>query len=157
MGTKGNTKVLRAIEPDRPLSFIFNFLGKKCKGSLKRSLRSDVLERFPNALQLICREEKITQQCLVKSLEIDKAMVVRVIDFLSENKLVSRSVNPEDRREHLIIPTAKALKMLPKIEQAFAATDALALRGFSPSEIKKFKAMLRRVHLNLVDVPLLNK
>ncbi|MBC7381762.1 MAG: MarR family transcriptional regulator [Bacteroidia bacterium] len=141
-------------DKEKPLSFIFSYLGKKCKGSIKETFQSTSLDRYHYMLSVICRKQKVTQQCLVNSLGIDKATVVRIIDYLTEKKLVKRSINPDDRREHIIIPTTKAIKILPKIEAAFLTTQALALKGFSRKELALFNHMLLRIETNMSDVKL---
>ncbi len=151
------TELSSSFSKEKPLSFIFSYLGKKCNSLLLANLDTAIIDRYPYVLSIICQRQKITQQCLVHCLEIDKAMVVRIIDYLAEKKLVNRIINPEDRREHLIVPTPKGLKMLPEIDQAMAQTTQKALKGFSSAEIEKLNDMLNRIQFNLNEIPFNNK
>lgn len=61
-----------------------------------------------NALRMISACRVLSQQALARILGIDKSQVTRLIKKLEENNYVTRTVNPEDRREKLITATERA-------------------------------------------------
>jgi MarR family transcriptional regulator for hemolysin len=111
------------------------------------------MERYFFVLKLIAKSEFITQQCLANGLKIDKAGIVRMIDYLSEKALVKREVNPNDRREHRIVATKKGLRYVAKIESTFDEINEKAFSGFNKTEKKQFLEMCQRINENLQTLP----
>jgi DNA-binding MarR family transcriptional regulator len=137
---------------DSPLSLMFNMLFKKYYHAAEQQLVGAELDRYFYVLGLICKHEKITQQCLANCLQIDKATMVRVIDYLTDKGLVKRTPHSEDRRAYIISPTTKGLKIAPKIEATFSQLNKLAFNGFSAEEKKMFIEFMNRMDNNLSDV-----
>ena len=137
---------------DSPLSLMFNMLFKKYYHAAEQQLIGAELDRYFYVLGLICKHEKITQQCLANCLQIDKATMVRVIDYLTDKGLVKRTPHSEDRRAYIISPTTKGLKIAPKIEATFSQLNKLAFNGFSAEEKKMFIEFMNRMDNNLSDV-----
>jgi DNA-binding MarR family transcriptional regulator len=95
---------------DTPLAFRLNVIAKKYYGAAAKQMENLDMERYFFVLKLIAKSEFITQQCLANCLKVDKAGIVRMIDYLSDKGLVIREVNPNDRREHRIRASKKGLK-----------------------------------------------
>ena len=131
---------------------MFNMLFKKYYHAAEQQLVGAELDRYFYVLGLICKHEKITQQCLANCLQIDKATMVRVIDYLTDKGLVKRTPHSEDRRAYIISPTTKGLKIAPKIEATFSQLNKLAFNGFSAEEKKMFIEFMNRMENNLSDV-----
>jgi DNA-binding MarR family transcriptional regulator len=136
-----------------PLAFRCTKLARKYYEVTSTQLRKFDLERNFFVLSIIGNHDFISQQCLSKSLDIDKASMVRIIDYLSEKGLVKRKPNPEDRREHMLEATPKAKKMIPGITDIFSAMNEQAFKGFSDTEQKKFLSMSYRIMENLSEMP----
>ena len=134
---------------ESPLSLMFNTLFKKYYHAAEEQLSSEELDRYFYVLGLICKHEEITQQCLANCLQIDKATVVRVIDYLTNKGLAKRTPHTEDRRAYIISPTAKGLKLAPKIEETFNNLNKLAFKGFSAEEKKMFLVLMAKMDNNL--------
>jgi MarR family transcriptional regulator, transcriptional regulator for hemolysin len=145
------------IEPSErnfPLGRTFTVLAKTYLGILAEKLEHTKIDRFFYALLLIDKEKgTITQQRLSEILMTDKVTIVRVIDYLSKNGLVKRQVNKSDRREHLLILTSKAEKILPDIKKAYEQTENEALKGISSKRRDDFKECLAIVQRNLSFLP----
>lgn len=140
-------------EADTPLAFTFNTLAKKYYGAAARQFKDLDLERHYFVLNLISKHDRMTQQCLANCLGMDKASVVRMIDYLSEKGLVKRVVSPEDRREHRIVVTKKALHYIPTIVEGFTSINQEAFRDFSRQEKQQFREMVTRMLNNLSALP----
>lgn len=140
-------------DADSPLAFRFMMLAKKYYGVASHQFKGFDLERNFYVLSIIGSHEYITQQCLANCMEIDKATVVRVIDYLSEKGLVKREVNKEDRREHIIVATAKGKKMIPVINQVFEEVNQTAFHGFSKEQKSQFIQMSKQIMSNLISMP----
>lgn len=137
---------------ESPLSLMFNMLYKKYDHAAEQELYHADLERYFYVLGLICKHQEITQQCLANCLQIDKATMVRIIDYLTEKDLVKRNPHNEDKRAYLISATAKGIKLAPKIEATFSQLNKLAFKGFSAEEKKMFLELMNRMDNNLSDV-----
>ncbi len=61
-----------------------------------------------HALRVISFHQQLTQQSLAEHLGVDKSQVTRLVHVLEKEGFLSRTVNPEDRREKLIASTPKA-------------------------------------------------
>jgi len=140
-------------QKDTPLVYHFNALAKGYFGILTKELEDLDLERYYFSLTLITKHKTISQQRLADVLDIDKANMVRMIDYLSNQGYVKREVNPDDRREHIILPTKKAEKVFDRVQNAFLKSNKEALKGFSVSETKVFYEMLERACHNLSEIP----
>lgn len=138
---------------ETPLAFRFHILSKKYTAAVAYSLEGVDMERHFQVLTVIEKHGAVTQQCLANCFCIDKATIVRIIDYLTERGLVERAVNPKDRRAHLIRATNKAKKNLPQILAAFEQTNEEAFKGFSKTEKKQFIEMSNKIMHNLVAIP----
>ena len=145
--TKEKKSILQ--QSNTPLVFHFNALAKNYFGTLSKELNDVDLERYYFALTLITSHENISQQFIADNIDVDKANMVRIIDYLSEKGYVKRLVNPKDRREHKIAPTAKAIKLVPRLKEAFKKVNNQTLKGFTKEESKTFYDMLGRAHANI--------
>lgn len=134
---------------DTPLFYHFNTAAKRYYGLMDEEFKDIDIERYYFILSLICRHKNITQKCLCNCLKIDKASMVRVIDYLTKHEYIMRIINPEDRREHIIIPTEKAMTVMPRLGNAFRKLNEECLKGFSDEEKDKFYRMMELVIDNL--------
>jgi MarR family transcriptional regulator for hemolysin len=129
-------------------------LTKMYYGALSKKLENLDIERHFSVLIMLDKSASYcSQKCISDFLMIDKASMVRVIDYLSDKALIKRSVNPDDRREHIIALTDKAKKILPKIHQAVEELNKKIVTGLSKEEIKRFYDCLGIIEHNLCSEP----
>lgn len=138
---------------DIPLAFVFNKLAKKYYGAVSKQFEELDMDRNFFVLNLIANHEQVTQQCLADYLQMDKAAIVRVIDYLSEKGLVQRVVNATDRRQYNIVTTAKATGYVAKISKGFTDINKIAFKGFSRQEKTDFETMVHKMQTNLASLP----
>ena len=137
-----------------PLGRRFGLLMRLYFGALTKKLEALDIDRHYSILILLeASEENCSQQYISNLLKIDKASMVRVIDYLVKKGYIRRGVNPKDRREHHICLTEKARRMLPKIHKAINSLNETATAGLTASQIKSFHAGLDQLTLNLLDEP----
>jgi DNA-binding MarR family transcriptional regulator len=96
---------------------------------------------------------QLTQQKLSDILKTDKVTTVRIIDYLSKNGLVKRQINKNDRREHLLITTAKAARLVPRIKKALEEIEEAAFKKMSKNKIEDFNTCLQLINTNLSAFP----
>jgi DNA-binding MarR family transcriptional regulator len=136
------------------LHFIFSMLAKSFWGALARKLEGKGPERYFYTLLVIHeKDEQITQQELADYFKIDKASMVRVIDYLSKAGYIKRKVDPSDRRQHFLLLTSRGKAFVPVLKEAIEELNALALDGIGEKEKKAFYEMLEKVCGNLAQLP----
>ncbi len=138
---------------DIPLAFVFNKLAKKYYGAAGKLFEDLDMDRNFFVLNLIGSYEQVTQQCLADYLQMDKAAIVRIIDYLTEKGLVKRVANATDRRQYNIVTTPKAADYVAKISKGFADINKIAFKGFSRQEKTDFETMVKKMQTNLASLP----
>jgi DNA-binding MarR family transcriptional regulator len=146
--------VINAFPHSFPLGRRFGLLTRLYFGALTKKLEDLDIDRHYSILILLENsKEKCSQQYMSEFLRIDKASMVRIIDYLVRKKYLKRVVNPDDRREHRICLTDKARKVLPVIHEAIDGLNESALNGLSPTQVKSFYAGLDALAANLAEEP----
>lgn len=142
------------IKAKAPVSLYFNLLAKKYIGAVAKKLSHLEIDKYFYVLMVIDKHNnKITQQGLADYFQIDKASLVRILDYLATNSMLERKVNEQDRREHLLVLTYKAKQILPEIQAAYEEINQTALKGLSEQQIDAFYATLDTICTNLAEVP----
>nr|WP_143267715.1 MarR family transcriptional regulator [Amycolatopsis alba] len=85
------------------------------------------------------------QAQLGRQLDIDRTVMVYLVDDLVAAGLVERVVDPDDRRNKLIRGTEAGRKLLDKTKAAILAAEAEVLAPLAPKEQDRFREMLRAV------------
>lgn len=103
----------------------FSFLTKQYIGKLSQEMSHTPVERYYYPLYVIGKNNgKISQQELADHLLTDKVSLVRILDILCADGFVERTVNPNDRRQHLLKITPKAEPWIDEIEKGIKDTNA---------------------------------
>lgn len=137
-----------------PLGRVFSNLAKEYIGIVTHRLEHLPINRYYYALLVIDHYAgDLSQTVLGDELSLDKASVVRMLDYLEESGCITRCQNPCDRRAHILNLTPMARKMIPEIEIAIRETNALCMKGLTAIDIENFGNGLKRVIENLSDEP----
>lgn len=138
----------------KPIGRLMGALTKQYFGALSKSMEHLGVDRHFYPLVVIDKtEEKCTQQYLSCMLDVDKVTMVRVIDYLMEKGMITREVNINDRREHLIKLTSKAKKIMPEIYEGINKMNSLALKGLNKSDQELFYSAMKRIAKNIENLP----
>lgn len=86
-----------------------------------------------------------SQQELAERLGINRTIMVKLIDRLSEEGLVVRTVNPANRRSHVISVTPKGRETLEGLRATMAARDGELTAALTPAERERFTELLGRL------------
>lgn len=137
-----------------PLGKFMGVITKNYYGALSKRLEYLGIDRHFTTLVLIDKtKEKCTQQYLSNLLTIDKVSMVRILDHLVEKKMITRAVNPNDRREHIIKLTSKAKKIMPEIHKGISEMNEIALNGLTKKEQELLYNFMGTVIRNIEDLP----
>lgn len=137
-----------------PLGRILGFLTKQYIGLLAKRMENTPVERYYFALMIIGQNSgKISQQQLADQLLTDKVCMVRMLDCLSRDGLIERTVNPGDRRQHLLSVTEKGLPWVKEIEKAQQETEEIFLSFLKPEVRDSFQQELKTLCTSVIDLP----
>ena len=133
-----------------PLGLYFGFFTKHYISILSNFLEHLPIDRFFYPLYLIGKNSgKITQKDLTEILNSDKVTINRIVDFLLENDVIFKEVNPEDKRSYNLKITKSAEKYIEEIEQAITKTDELFLGTIKNKE--NFNEVICNLYTGLKD------
>jgi DNA-binding MarR family transcriptional regulator len=137
-----------------PLGRSLSMMVKSYFGALSKRLEHLDIERHYSILIFIEQANVgCTQQCICDYLRIDKVSMVRILDNLIKKKFVKKTVNPTDRREHVIELTPKAEKALPEIHAAIKSLNKDAYKGLTKEQQKEFYRWISLIQVNLDPLP----
>lgn len=137
-----------------PLGKFFYELTRSYAGTITKRLEHIGLDRHYSLLLTInAGGGKYTQQDLCDFLSIDKATMVRNLDFLSDKRMLKRVTDAEDRRQHRIVLTEHGKKAVEHINKAVGEMNKIAFKGIALNKQKEFYVMMHMMRDNLKYEP----
>lgn len=138
---------------EEPLGRVLSHLGRLYLAELNRKLcHTDLKRSYYALIQIEKSGGELTQNELAARLKTDKVLVVRIIDYLSENGYVERIKNPSDRRKYSLMLTEKAKQQLPNIKSAIKEVTEMAIQGLTQDETALFYHILDKIQFNLSNI-----
>jgi DNA-binding MarR family transcriptional regulator len=120
------------FQPDMPLTLPLNMLTKRYVGVMFRTLAHVGIEKYYTAMLVIGKAGgNLNQQTLADELHIDKATVVRMVDYLADREFIVRKQNPDDRREYFLVLTPKACEAMQEISATISQLNEVIFSNFS--------------------------
>jgi DNA-binding MarR family transcriptional regulator len=108
-----------------PLGKVFSELAKAYAEKFMAYLAHLPIKRYYYALVVINDHNgDLSQTTLASELYLDKASVVRMLDYLESEDCIIRRQNPNDRRAHILELTPKAVDLIPQIREAIGRANA---------------------------------
>lgn len=128
--------------------------GRLYFGALSKKLYKLNIERYFSALIMIEEDYPHTsQQEIADHLGINKAAVVRILNYLTKQGYVIREPDETDGRKHRIALTPKAVNRMPQVHKAVQELNVFCAKNASAAEWKIFLKVLKQVHENLTALP----
>ncbi|MEN6314321.1 MAG: MarR family transcriptional regulator [Clostridiaceae bacterium] len=93
----------------------------------------------------ICMEPGISQDCLAKSIYVNKSSVTRQLTLLEQNGFITRTPSSKDKRVMQVFPTRKALDILPEIKRLSAEWESYITADLTEKEQSFFLSLLERM------------
>lgn len=142
-----------------PLGTTLALITKKYFGVLSQSLKHLDLDRNFSVLLLLDHENRaVSQQYIADYFLIDKVQMVRIVDHLSKAGMISKKLNSQNRRAHLISLTPKAIKLIPEIKRAIDQINKKMFSDLSESNKQLLFESLAKISTKLdaeVGVPMM--
>lgn len=92
---------------------------------------------------------QVTMAAIARRLNTRRPNILGILDRLEILGLVQRTVNPHNRRAHIVSLTGKAQDTITQLQEFSRLTTAKAMRGFRPEEETILKEYLARISNNL--------
>ncbi|MGW9527187.1 MarR family winged helix-turn-helix transcriptional regulator [Paenibacillus terrae] len=99
-------------------------------------------------LKLILQRPGITQEQLTNELKFDKATTARSVRQLEESGYIERETDPNDRRSHLLFPTAKSLEFYPVLQGILDEFNADLVHNLSDEEEDLLITLLQKISID---------
>lgn len=138
---------------DVPVGTRALILSKLYFGVLSKSLEDLEIERYFSILYFLNDNNGCSQQFICNHLAIDKTAMVKVVDYLIKAGYISRQVNTEDRREHIIVLTKKGQKHTAGIVKSFNEIDEKIFSTITKQDRTAFTRVLSTLSENLKVLP----
>ncbi len=136
------------------LGKFFSLLSKRYAGIISVQLKDTPVAKHFIPLYIISKNNGcINQQQLANHLMHDKVCMVRIIDCLCERGLVERTVNPSDRREHLLRLTEEGNKWGEHIKELMRQANELFLSFLPENEREPFFTNLKNLTEAITELP----
>jgi len=119
--------------------------------------RQGITYRQCQVLAWLALEGEQSQTELAGHMDIEPATLVRVLDRMQRDGLISRTGSTEDRRRNVIRPLAKAKPMWKKITAVAEQVRGHVTQGLTPQQIATFKQVCQVMQANLQSVGALGK
>lgn len=98
-------------------------------------------------LMALQERSPVQQRFLAETLGQTEASISRQMKLLTDKGLVSIEVNPENRREHITLPTAKGLRLTHAAQDILADYHLPAFEQLSTKEKQQLTELLGHVHM----------
>lgn len=130
-----------------PFGKVFSELAKAYADHFTTQLKDLPLKRYYYALVVIeSYQGDINQTLLGEELYMDKASIVRMLDYLEAEKCIRRVQNPQDRRAHLLELSPKAKAMIPAIKKALQQSNIVCLEEARALGISNIELALEQMY-----------
>lgn len=123
-----------------------------------QSLVVTVLGDFPHGprgyqtLAAVVRGDQPSQLALATHLGIDRTVMTYLIDDLVRAGLVERQLNPADRRQRRVVPTAEGVGAYTDLERRVREAEDTLLGTLEPAERQALRHLLRRVACDVRNI-----
>jgi len=122
-------------------------------GVLTKSLDKLDIDRYFAIILFLSNNKNCCQQVICDSLMVDKAAMVKVLDYLSKAGYIERKVNPKDRREHFIVLSKKGEKQTKEIAKTVELIEKKTFENITKQEEVIFNKVIDQMLENLKELP----
>ncbi len=112
---------------------------------LKAMLEENITPIQYGLLSILLDRPGLDQLSVAKELGIDRANVGDILNRLERRKLLTRVVDPSDKRRKICLPTRDGVAFVHKYHQNMQHAQERLLEPLSPQERKTFMSLLRRL------------
>lgn len=130
---------------DSPLKSNTAYLMRRAHAHVSAAPDRATPARDHAVLAALAAEPGASQQALAERLEINRTIMVKLVDRLQAAGFVTRTRNPEDRRSYLLALTADGRAALAGMEPAIRERDRFLTAALTDAEYGRLNELLRAV------------
>jgi len=151
---RGLSKPLRGQEWRRDLltSWLFQTCIKLQTSLDRRFLRFGMTVQEASVLLRCVEARRITPGQLAIALGRDKGKITRFVDRLESSRLLTRDIDPRDRRFSILKPTAKGKQVARGLGSLFDSIREELFVGILETDVLRLGKMLPQLHKNAVHI-----
>src|ERR1700687_339814 len=151
---RGLSKPLRGQEWRRDLltSWLFQTCIKLQTSLDRRFLRFGMTVQEASVLLRCVEARRITPGQLAIALGRDKGKITRFVDRLESSRLLTRDIDPRDRRFSILKPTAKGKQVARALVSVFDNIRKELFAGILESDVLRLGKLLPQLHKNAVRI-----
>lgn len=101
-------------------------------------------------LKRVSEHEGLSQKELSVLSDKDPATLVKILDILEREQLITRATNPNDRRSYFIFITAKGSELRNRVDQDLDQVFGQILEGIPEEELSIFSKVLQQLEKNAI-------
>ncbi|MBR3869132.1 MAG: MarR family transcriptional regulator [Clostridia bacterium] len=94
---------------------------------------------------IISKNPGYSQEDITREICLNKSTVARTLNHLESYGYITRTANPEDKRQFLVYPTEKMLDILPGVKAVSDEWNNYITKGLSETELEIFHSVLNRM------------
>src|SRR6202790_1280200 len=151
---RGLSRPLRGQEWRKDLltSWLFQTCIKLQTSLDRRFLRFGMTVQEASVLLRCVEARRITPGLLAIALGRDKGKITRFVDRLESSGLLTRDIDPRDRKFSILKPTAKGKQVARALASVFDSIREELFVGILESDVLRLSKMLPQLHKNAVNV-----
>ena len=132
------------------IAFMTNKYNKEITDLFGQRLQEHSITRVQwTALFYIGKNEGITQRDLAKKLDSNESSIVRLVDRMEKENIVSREKDPADRRITKLFLTEEGMKKRDEILPIGDKFSKDCIKGISEEDLETFKEVLNKMVKNI--------
>lgn len=93
-------------------------------------------------LAIVLKTENASQNDIAEALDVDKALVSRQIRAMEEKELLKCGTDPECRRRNVILPSQKALELMPELDAIHQKSLERVFSDIDEEQLNNFQMVL---------------
>ena len=133
------------MEADMPKIMKSLNIISRCQATYRGAKLSELPACYHTFVLAICRESGRSQEELSRDIKVNKSTTTRALSYLEEKGYITRTPNPQDKRELLIYPTEKMSAILSEVKSITTDWHYLISRGISDAEMEIFESVIARM------------
>jgi DNA-binding MarR family transcriptional regulator len=127
--------------------FLLSRLGTLASRAWSEHLREHELTLNEYTALVVAAElGPLGQLRLAQLAAVDPRNVVALVDTLADRGLVTREIDPDDRRRRLVAPTANGRRLLDRVARRATTQRNDFLDALSPAEQRQLNRLLQRLY-----------
>lgn len=103
-------------------------------------------------LMYLCKCDSVNQDTIAKYFMLDKGAIAKTLNKLEEKAFITRTDNPNNKREKLISITKNSKDIIVDINKELREWHNYLFTGLNEEEIDQFTSIIKKISINAANV-----